>query len=463
MRTNWHSIPRSGNSAPQQRTLSRHPRPLRGFAPWRLCGEGNCTQLLKRSLFLLAWITACAVHAQPLTLDSAIARALRHDRVQQQLGDIDATAAMYDRDRATTWLPQLTLNAQSTIQNEQMGFTGSLPGLALPEVPLDFHRILLNFNQTLYDGNATRERRRLQVIDADRQRMEAEARTIELKAQMIQRYMSVLVCAEQLRLLDAKANTLEEQRARVHGAVAAGAALPSEEDLLRAELVSTMQERIRTEATERNMRADLALLTGVEADRDATLQRPQEVGNAAVDPTQRADIRAFDLRAQALDAQLGIGVAMRRPTLNVFGNAGVGDPGYNMLDPTMRPMLLAGIGLQWRILDWGQVKRQRSITELQRDMLVVERDRALRQVHMALSAQDEELHKYDRLLEKDGELIDLRASVTRARSEQLTLGTATAADYITELDKENAARLWLEIHQLQRLLAQRVRLNIAGQ
>lgn len=418
---------------------------------------------MRHWLHILPWITACAVHAQPLTLDSAIARAVRHDRVQQQLGDIASTAALYDRDRSTAWLPQLTLNAQSTVQNEQMAFPAALPGFTPPEVPLDFHRILLNFNQTLYDGNATRERRRLQVIDADRQRLEAEARTIELKAQVIQRYMSVLVCAEQLRLLDAKANTLEEQRARVHGAVEAGAALPSEEDLLRAELVSTTQERIRTEATERSMRADLALLTGVEADRDATLQRPLAIATAEVDPTQRADIRAFELRAQALDAQLGIGVAMRRPTLNVFGNAGMGDPGYNLFDPGMRPMLLAGIGLQWRILDWGQVQRQRTITGLQRDMLLLERERALRQVRMALAAQEEEVRKYDRLLEKDEELIGLRASVTKARSEQLALGTATASDYIAELDKENAARLWLEIHQLQRLLAQRVRLNIAGQ
>lgn len=412
---------------------------------------------------ILPCITACAVHAQPLTLDSAIARALRHDRVQQQLGDIASVAALHDRDRSVAWLPQLTLNAQSTIQNEQMAFPIALPGLTPPEVPLDFHRVLLNFNQTLYDGHATRERRRLEAIDADRQRLEAEARTIDLKAQVIQRYMSVLVCAEQLRLLDAKANTLAEQHARVQEAVEAGAALPSEADLLRAELVSTAQERIRTEATERGMRTDLALLTGVEADRDATLERPVAIATADVDPAQRADIRAFDLRAQALDAQLGIGTAMRRPTLNVFGNAGVGDPGYNMFDPGMRPMLLAGIGLQWRILDWGQLKRQRSVTGLQRDMLLVERDRALRQARMALAAQEEEVRKYDRLLEKDGELIALRATVTKARSEQLALGTATASDYITELDRENTARLWQEVHQLQRLLAQRVRLNIAGQ
>jgi outer membrane protein TolC len=275
--------------------------------------------------------------------------------------------------------------------------------------------------------------------------------------------MGILVCAEQLRLLDTRASTLEEQRARLHNAVEAGAALPAEEDALRAELVSAAQERVEVEAMEQRLRGDLALLTGVDEDRNATLARPVVDGGTAVDAAQRPDIRAFDLRAQALDAQLDVSAALRRPTLRLFGSAGLGDPGYDLFEPDVRPMLLAGIGLQWRILDHGQLKRARTVAGLQQGDLRIERDRALRQANMALTAQDEEVRKLDRLLEKDGELVDLRASVARAKSEQLALGTATASDYITELNKESAARLGLEIHQLQRLLAQRVRLNLAGQ
>ncbi len=418
---------------------------------------------MKRLLLPSFWALSLTSTAQELTLDSAIAQALRHDRIQQQLGDIDAASALRDRDRSTAWLPQLTLNAQSTMQNEQIAFPISFPGVTPPEVPLDFHRALLNFNQTLYDGNTTRERRRLETIDADRQRLEAEARTIDLKGQVIQRYMSILVCTEQLRLLDAKANTLEEHRQRIHAAVDNGAALTSEEDALRAELITTGQEHIEVESTEQRMRSDLAMLTGEQRNRTAALAEPVVDTRVDVDPTQRPDVRAFGLREQALDAQVDVSAAMRRPTLNFFGNAGFGTPGYNTFNRDIRPMLLAGVGLQWRILDWGQLKRQRSISDLQRGGLLIERDRFLRNVNMALSAQDEEARKMDRLLEKDNELIGLRGSVAKAKSEQLALGTATASDYITELNKENAARLGLEIHQLQRILAQRMRLNIAGQ
>lgn len=412
-------------------------------------------------LFLV--ITFCgSLVAQELTLDSAIAQAIRHDRIQRQLQAIDSIAAVRDRDVANTWLPRLDLNATSTWQNEQLAFPGGSPTGGPPVIPLDFHRVLVNFNQTIYDGNSTHERRRLAALDADGQRLEAEARIIDLKGQVIQRFMGILLCAGQLRLSDVKAATIEEQRARVHQAVEAGAALASEEDVLRAELLTTEQERIGTEALEARLRSDLVLLTGNEQVRKATLVRPDAGTIATLDPAQRPDIRAFDVRVKALDTQLGMSTASRRPTLGVFGNLGGGLPGYNILDNSFRPMVLGGISLQWRILGWGEVDRKRTTTALQKGIILDERERALRQVRMALAAQDEEIGKLDRVLATDEQLIALRESVVRARSEQLKLGTATASDYITELNKENAARLGQEAHELQRLLAQRVRLNIAG-
>ena len=197
---------------------------------------------MRHLFFLLSIILAPALMAQSLTLDSAIVRAIRHDRIQQQLLAIDSITALRDRDVANTWMPRLDLNATSTWQNEQISFPGGAPGGSPPLVPLDFHRVLLNFNQTIYDGNNIHERRELVALDADGQRLQAEARIIDLKGQVIQRFMGVLLCTEQLRLSDLKSATIEEQRSRIEQAVKAGAALASEEDVLRAELLTAEQE-----------------------------------------------------------------------------------------------------------------------------------------------------------------------------------------------------------------------------
>jgi outer membrane protein TolC len=418
---------------------------------------------MRTTLVLLLLLLARALAAQPLTLDSAIARALRNDRIRQQLADMDSVSAMQDKDLAKNWMPRLDLQLQSTWQNEQITIPVGIPGLVGPTVPLDFHRALLNFNQTIYDGSVTREKRQLAAIETDRQQLEAEAHTIDLKGQVIQRFMGVLLCAEQLRLNDMKAGAMEEQRLRVHNAVEAGAALPAEEDVLRGELVAAAQERIEVEAVEARLRGELALLMGDESVKQAEFVRPTMDAAAAVNAEQRPDIRAYDLRMQAMNSQLGLEKAGRRPTVGVFGGVGAGLPGYDIFNDGVRPMALVGINVQWRLLDWGHLSRQRSINELQRDMLVTQRDRVLRQVNIAITAQNEEVHKLDLLLEQDGQLVELRGNVTRMRSEQLAQGTATASDYISELNKETSARLGMEVHTLQRLLALRMRLNIAGQ
>lgn len=418
---------------------------------------------MRPSITLFLTLLAGTLAAQELTLDSAIARALRHDRIQYQLAAIDSVAALRDDDLGKSWAPRLDLNATSTWQNEQITIPVAIPGITPPSVPLDLHRVLVNFNQTIYDGSVTRERRNVVALDADRQRAEAEARTIDLKGQVIQRFMGVLLCTEQLRLIDLKRTTLEEQRMRIHNAVEAGAALAAEEDVIRAEQLGTAQERIETEALEARLRSELEILTGDASARTSVYARPIAHPNATLDPAQRPDIRAFDLRVQALEAQLGVEKAGRRPTIGVFGSAGGGLPGYDIFNNSFQPMVLAGISVQWRILGWGELDRKKATTGLQRRILQDQRDRAIRQVNMALAAQDEEIRKLDRLLEQDDELIALRGAVAQSKSEQLALGTATASDYITELNKQNAARLGLEMHHLQHLLAQRVQLNITGQ
>lgn len=418
---------------------------------------------MKHIALLIPLVGTMGLHAQELSLDSAIARALRNDRIAAQQSAVVAEGELRDRDVRSSWYPQLVLNAQSTYQNEQMSFPLAVPGVKAPEVPLDLHRVLLNFNQVIYDGGAVREKRRLEALSTDRQRLEVEARAIDLKAQVIQRYLSVLVCEEQLRLLDAKAGTLNEQAERAHHAVEAGSALAAEEDALRAELVSTAQDRFTTEHLEQRLRTDLALLTGDATVKQATFTRPVVDAPLNADLSHRADLHAIDLRSELLDAQVELTRARRRPTLQAFGNAGFGNPGYNLFNPDTRPMLLAGIGLQWNIIGWGQVDRQRRIAELQRSTLSIERARIERQVLLAMDAQDADIALARKLMEEDERLIALRTSITAARNEQLTNGTATTADYITELNKETAAKLALELHRLQLINAQRTHLNLQGQ
>ncbi len=76
--------------------------------------------------------------------------------------------------------------------------------------------------------------------------------------------------------------------------------------------------------------------------------------------------------------------------------------------------------------------------------------------------QNENVQKYDSLLDKDDAIIDLRASVKKAAYAQLENGVLSAHDYITQVNAEDQARQTKILHEMQLLQAQYSYQNIVG-
>lgn len=413
-----------------------------------------------RSQVLPLLLCATIASAQQLPLDSVIALAQRHQRYSDSRAVNNEMGAAQLRESGNSWYPQLTLNAQSTYQNEQIAFPATLPGFSPPGIPLNFNRVLVNFSQTIYDGETTRARKEIDGLATEQQDLALAGRELEVRAQVTQRYMAVLLSEAQADLLDLRKNTLSEQRDRVSAAFANGAALASDQDALDAELLSIDQEMTQVRYTVERLRNELSVLTGdTRLGQADFVAPPLDVAfDGAVD--QRPDIRAFDLRLRSLDAQEDMALAARMPKLRLFGNAGAGDPGYNTFNDAWRPMFLAGVSLDWRILDWGSRKRSDRMIDLQRSLVQQDRDRLMEQWTIALSAQERNALQFRELMQTDDRLVALRAQVSAAKSEQLTNGTITSSDYITELNREHAARLNKEVHALQAALASRTYLDL---
>lgn len=98
--------------------------------------------------------------------------------------------------------------------------------------------------------------------------------------------------------------------------------------------------------------------------------------------------------------------------------------------------------------------------DLQRSLVQQDRDRVIEQWTIALNAQERNALQYRELMQSDDLLVALRAQVSAAKAEQLTIGVITSSDYITELNREHAARLNKEVHALQAALASRTYLDL---
>ena len=76
--------------------------------------------------------------------------------------------------------------------------------------------------------------------------------------------------------------------------------------------------------------------------------------------------------------------------------------------------------------------------------------------------QNENVQKYDSLLDKDDAIIGLRMSVKKAAYAQLENGVLSAHDYINQVNAEDQARQTKILHEMQLLQAQYGYQNIVG-
>lgn len=402
---------------------------------------------------LLTYLLSTVVHAQALTLDSAIAMAVRHLQYSDSRAQLTAIQGIQDKEVKSAWFPEFTLKAQSTIQNEQFDLPFTIPGVDAINVPLGMHRVLVEFSQLVYDGQMGRKRIELDQLSTDQQGLALDSRKLELRAQVTQCYMSILLGQAQQRLLMLRVNTLSEQHTRLVAAADAGAVLGAEVSAMEAEQLTAAQEQIKADFSVQQLFQQLALLTGDTAIATARLTIPTDDDPGDGPPDQRPDVRAFDLRLKALDVQSDLAKSARLPQLRIFGNAGAGDPGYNILLDEWRPMFLIGAGLQWPILDNGTRKRTDRILDLQRLLIQSDKDRLTEHWSIRIAQQRKQIEQYRALMTTDQQLVKLREEVAATKADQLAAGTITTSEYIADLNKEQAARLGLEIHELQTVLA----------
>jgi|TARA_R100001463_G_scaffold6797_1_gene22047 hypothetical protein len=66
---------------------------------------------------------------------------------------------------------------------------------------------------------------------------------------------------------------------------------------------------------------------------------------------------------------------------------------------------------------------------------------------------ESDINKYEAMLRKDSEIIELREKVLQATTSQLQNGAITSSEYITELNNLYEARIDQQLHEVQLALA----------
>jgi len=265
-------------------------------------------------------------------------------------------------------------------------------------------------------------------------------------------YATVLVVQTNIEILDGHIKVLEKKYQQLKGAVEGGVSTKSKLQVLEAERLKLQQRKTELSFNESSLLNTLNNFTGLALTTETEFHKPSPTLSHSQIIT-RPELLLLDSKLEGLKATYELVGNARLPYIGLFGSFGVGYPGYDIFNPDVRPMAMAGVAVKWKIWDWNKTNNDRAQLVIGQSIIQQQRSRAELAFERELIKQRSEVNKYTQLIETDDAIIIAQENVSKSISSELMNGTATASDYTSQLNTESSAKLNKELHQIQLMLA----------
>lgn len=345
-------------------------------------------------------------------------------------------------------LPQLSLNAKATYQSEVIKIPLELPDTDIEYPNKDQYQATLDVEQLIYSGNSISKRSAVNEAETKTDKQQVEVSLYGLKNRVNQYFFNALLLQEQTDMLKAKQQQLESRLEEVASAVKFGTVLPSEKEILQAEILLTRQEMTRVVKDMESALNQLSALIYTEIDTSARLEKPRiPVSLSAA--SLRPEAMFYDLKREEISQRQELLGIENYPSLSGFAQAGYGNPGLNMLNNDFEDFYMLGIRLKWNLFDWGSTKDKKQALEISKKVVTTEKETFVLNNNIELRQALNEIDKYRVLLEADQEIVDLRRAIVASSQSKLQNGTITASEFLTEFNKFYNAGINQKLHELQ--------------
>jgi outer membrane protein TolC len=239
----------------------------------------------------------------------------------------------------------------------------------------------------------------------------------------------------------------------VESGVANGAILASNADIINAEIIDVEQKISETEIGITALFKSLNELTGFNLTQETELVVPNPEININTFKNNRLEYSLMSLQQSKLTALKESVSTKRLPRLLAFGQAGYGRPGYDMLNDRFDDFYMIGLRLNWNIFDWNHTKNEKKILDIQNDIVTTNKEAFDKNLRVELQSRIAEVRKFEEMIKRDNEIIELRKKIVKAYSSQLDNGVITSTEYLMQANEEAKASLNLQTHKIRLIKA----------
>ena len=418
-----------------------------------------------RRFFVLALLASGIVAVQAQTLSECQAAAERNYPLIKQYALIARTTELTVDNIAKGWLPQVSAQAQATLQSdvtswpEQLRSVYQQMGLDMKGLKKDQYRVGIDVQQMVYDGGAISSQKAIAREQGRVQEAQTEATLYQVRQRVNDLFFGVLLLDEQLKLNENLQSVLAANEQKLASMYKRGTASESDYNNVRAERMSVAQQAADLQSQQRSLQQVLSAFCGLEItgltkpERPAAAEAPAALTPAALRPEMKvfdAQLRLTEARERALDAQL-------KPRLSLFATGFYGYPGYNMFEDMMNRNwslnAMIGARLSWNIGALYTRKNDKARLQTERSLNDARREEFLFNNKLQQLQQNEDIQRYRTLMATDAEILQLRSAVRKAAESKLAHGIIDVNDLLREINSETAARVQQSVHEIQWLKA----------
>lgn len=403
------------------------------------------------------WVWAmgmCALQgtlSAQLTLEACYRAARENYPLVRQFDLIERTKDFTVENATKSYFPQLSFSGKASYQSDVTKMPFSIPGVEFG-LDKDQYQLVLELNQTIWDGGAVRNRKEEARAKSEVQKGQLEVNLYALDDRVNQLFFGMLLIDAQL----AQNALLQAQLARNHGQVSAcmqqGVANQADLDAVAVEQLNARQTESELRVNRKAYAEVLGLLTGRKGIDAERLVKP----SATVEPLEenrRPELSLYESQRRQLSVQEKGLTARYMPKLGVFAQGAYGDPGLNMLKGWFEPYYIAGLRLSWNISDLYTRKNDKRLLAASRDDIDVQEAVFRLNNRMEAAQHWRTVEKIDTLMKNDDELIRLRTNIRKSAEAKVANGTLTVTEMLREVTAEDQAKQAKALHEIQRLQA----------
>lgn len=415
-----------------------------------------------KRLFLTVVVCLAAFYCQAIGIEQCYQLARQNYPMAKQYGLTEQLGIYSFSNAARAYLPQVALMGQATYQSavtewpEQMSSLFQATGLEMQGLSRDQYKVMLQVCQPIWDGGASAAQKEQAQAQSAVDVLTIDQEIESLNAQINQVYFGILLMERNQETLRHADTLLRDNLKVVTSCRQNGAALQSDEDQLKVELLSLEQQQRQLSQSILAYRKVLGLLIGRPLGEDEVLELPA-VPQYNIATSNRTELKLMDARISQIDASKKLLRSAVMPHVDVYAQGWYGRPGLNLFNDMMYNEFswnyIAGLRLQWDISSWWTQRNRQSSLQVQQQSLQVKKETLLWNLNMQQEQLEGRIEKMRQTTELDEQIVALRRNILATSASKYRNGAITATDLLRDITNERDAKLTQSAHQIDLLLS----------